>query len=429
MRAKSSSCTRASSTRSSCACSARSGSTAAGRAPRAPTSTTPRGALSRLARRLRDVQRRAEQPAGAGGAGRGARARDAGEAGLSASRRWARSSPMSCSSARRRARSRPVHELGHRGGGGGDQDRPRGDGPLAGRLGRARLPRADARLALASGDPAFSDRFEPLLPGFSRVPFNDLDALEAELRREDVALFIVEPVLGHGVYLPAPRIPRGRTGAVPALRDALLRRRGADGLRPNRQLFALEHWGLEPDMSSWRSPSPAATSRWGRRFSLRDVFDAVFDSLEHSISHGSTFEPNDLSTVAGLRRCTNSSRRPRRALGPPGRVAARAHEAACRALRGRQGRARARPHVGDRVRRAGEGPDDLPPARADAAGALRAARRRPALHRTPHPQPGRGSPPERRQGPAAAVLSEEDVDWFATALDATSPRRRSCRRR
>jgi ornithine--oxo-acid transaminase len=30
------------------------------------------------------------------------------------------------------------------------------------------------------------------------------------------------------------------------------------------------------------------------------VYDAVFDSLEHSVSHGSTFAPNDLAMAAGL---------------------------------------------------------------------------------------------------------------------------------
>jgi ornithine--oxo-acid transaminase len=30
------------------------------------------------------------------------------------------------------------------------------------------------------------------------------------------------------------------------------------------------------------------------------VFDGVFDSLEHSVSHGSTFAPNDLAMAAGL---------------------------------------------------------------------------------------------------------------------------------
>jgi ornithine--oxo-acid transaminase len=30
------------------------------------------------------------------------------------------------------------------------------------------------------------------------------------------------------------------------------------------------------------------------------VYDSVFDSLEHSVSHGSTFAPNDLAMAAGL---------------------------------------------------------------------------------------------------------------------------------
>jgi ornithine--oxo-acid transaminase len=30
------------------------------------------------------------------------------------------------------------------------------------------------------------------------------------------------------------------------------------------------------------------------------VYDAVFDSLEHSVAHGSTFAPNDLAMAAGL---------------------------------------------------------------------------------------------------------------------------------
>jgi len=34
----------------------------------------------------------------------------------------------------------------------------------------------------ANGDPHFVERFGPLLPGFTQVPFGDLDALERELR-------------------------------------------------------------------------------------------------------------------------------------------------------------------------------------------------------------------------------------------------------
>src|SRR5262249_11201650 len=55
----------------------------------------------------------------------------------------------------------------------------------------------------ATGGAEWSERSGPLLPDFERVPWNELDALEQELRREDVALFLVEPVQGKGVNLPA----------------------------------------------------------------------------------------------------------------------------------------------------------------------------------------------------------------------------------
>ncbi len=98
------------------------------------------------------------------------------------------------------------------------------------RLRRARLPRADARRALRERRPAFTERFQPLLPGFSHVPFNDLDALEAELRREDVAMFITEPIVGHGVRLPDAGLParaRRRSAAATGRSSASTRWRRA----------------------------------------------------------------------------------------------------------------------------------------------------------------------------------------------------------
>ena len=62
----------------------------------------------------------------------------------------------------------------------------------------------------ANGNAEFTSRFGPLLPGFSRVPIGDLEALERELRGEDVAVFLVEPVQGKGVYLPPERLSARR---------------------------------------------------------------------------------------------------------------------------------------------------------------------------------------------------------------------------
>ncbi len=152
----------------------------------------------------------------------------------------------------------------------------------------------------ANGDDVFTARFQPLLPGFARVPFNDLDALEAELRREDVALFITEPVVGHGVILPQPGYLEGA--------QALCRRYGtlfcldevATGFGRTGRLFACEHWGLEPDLMTVAKALSGGYVPVGACLLRAEVFDAVFDSMEHALSHGSTFAPNDLAMIAGL---------------------------------------------------------------------------------------------------------------------------------
>jgi ornithine--oxo-acid transaminase len=152
----------------------------------------------------------------------------------------------------------------------------------------------------ANSDPHFVDRFGPLLPGFSQLPFGDLDALERELRSEDVALFLVEPVQGKGVNLP----PAGYLEGA----QALCRRYGTlfavdevqTGFGRTGKLFAFEHWGLEPDLVTVAKSLSGGYVPVGALFMSRPVYDAVFDSLEHSVSHGSTFAPNDLAMAAGL---------------------------------------------------------------------------------------------------------------------------------
>jgi ornithine--oxo-acid transaminase len=152
----------------------------------------------------------------------------------------------------------------------------------------------------AAGDRAFTDRFGPLLPGFARVPFDDLDALEAALRTEEVALFVVEPVQGHGPYFPSPAYLAGA--------QELCRRYGTlfcvdevqTGFGRTGRMFALDHWGLEPDLVTVAKSLSGGYVPVGALVMSAAVYDAVFDSLEHAFSYGSTFAPNDLAMAAGL---------------------------------------------------------------------------------------------------------------------------------
>lgn len=54
-----------------------------------------------------------------------------------------------------------------------------------------------------SNDETARKHFGPYTPGFLRIPYNDLDALEKALEEENVAGFLVEPIQGEaGVYVP-----------------------------------------------------------------------------------------------------------------------------------------------------------------------------------------------------------------------------------
>jgi len=152
----------------------------------------------------------------------------------------------------------------------------------------------------ANGNPEFTRRFQPLLPGFSHVPFGDLDALEQELRSEDVAVFIVEPIQGKGVNLPPPGYLEGA--------QEICRRYGTlfcvdevqTGFGRTGAMFAFEHDGLEPDLVPVAKSLSGGYVPVGALLMSRSVHEAVFDSMTNALSHGSTFAPNELAMAAGL---------------------------------------------------------------------------------------------------------------------------------
>jgi ornithine--oxo-acid transaminase len=152
----------------------------------------------------------------------------------------------------------------------------------------------------ANGGAQFANRFGPLLPGFAQVPFGDLEALERELRSEDVALFLFEPIQGHGVYLP----PAGYLEAAQELCHRFGTLFAVDevqtGFGRTGKLFAFEHWGLDPDLVTVAKSLSGGYVPVGGLLMSQRVYEGVFDSLEHSVSHGSTFAPNDLAMAAGL---------------------------------------------------------------------------------------------------------------------------------
>jgi ornithine--oxo-acid transaminase len=151
-----------------------------------------------------------------------------------------------------------------------------------------------------NGNPEFREGFGPLLPGCDPVPFGDLEALERELARGDVAAFMFEPVQGKGVNLPA-------ADYLPAA-QRLCRDAGTlfacdevqTGIGRTGRFLALEHWGLEPDIICLAKALSGGFVPVGAVLVSRAAFETVFDGMERAVRHGSTFGGNDLAAAVAL---------------------------------------------------------------------------------------------------------------------------------
>jgi len=151
-----------------------------------------------------------------------------------------------------------------------------------------------------NGNPEFRDGFGPFVPGCCRVPFGDLDALERELGRGDVAAFVVEPVQGKGVNIPPIDYLAGAQSLCGASGALFVCDEVQTGLGRTGRLLALEHWGLEPDMICLSKALSGGFIPIGAVLVSRASFERVFDRMKRAIRHGSTFGGNDLAAAAAL---------------------------------------------------------------------------------------------------------------------------------
>jgi len=72
------------------------------------------------------------------------------------------------------------------------------------------------------------------------------------------------------------------------------------GIARTGRFLALEHWGLEPDMVCLAKALSGGLVPVGALLVSRAVADRVFDGMERSVRHGSTFGGNDLAAAAAL---------------------------------------------------------------------------------------------------------------------------------
>jgi len=100
----------------------------------------------------------------------------------------------------------------------------------------------------ATGNPKYLHGFEPLMPGFKHVPYNNLAAVERAIDSRTCAV-MVEPIQGEGgVNVPGDDYLPGLRRLCDAAGVLLIYDEVQTGMGRTGKLFAHEHWGAAPDI-------------------------------------------------------------------------------------------------------------------------------------------------------------------------------------
>jgi ornithine--oxo-acid transaminase len=151
-----------------------------------------------------------------------------------------------------------------------------------------------------NGDEIFRDGFEPLVPDCIRIPFNDLATLDKILHSRSFAAFVVEPIQGKGVNMPAENYLSGAADLCRRYGTLFVVDEVQTGLGRTGRFLAIEHWNVEPDMILLAKALSGGHVPVGAVVTRKHIFDAVFDRMDKAIAHGSTFGANNLAMAAGI---------------------------------------------------------------------------------------------------------------------------------
>ncbi|RME68405.1 MAG: acetylornithine transaminase [Nitrospirae bacterium] len=146
----------------------------------------------------------------------------------------------------------------------------------------------------ATGQEKYQKGFEPLLPGFKYVPYNDIEAVKEAITDKTCAVMI-EPIQGEGgiivpdrEYIQALRQMCTEAGVLLIFDEV------QTGIGRTGHLFAYEHFGVEPDIMT-------LAKGLGGGFPIGALLakDEVAEAFVPG-SHASTFGGNPLACAAAL---------------------------------------------------------------------------------------------------------------------------------
>jgi len=100
-----------------------------------------------------------------------------------------------------------------------------------------------------SSDPEARNEFGPYTPGFITIPYNNIDALEKELKNPNVAGFLVEPIQGEaGVFVPDEGYLKNAFNLCKQNNVLFIADEVQTGIARTGKLLACDFEGVHPDI-------------------------------------------------------------------------------------------------------------------------------------------------------------------------------------
>ena len=146
----------------------------------------------------------------------------------------------------------------------------------------------------ATAQPKYHAGFEPMVPGFVYVPYNDLGAV-AEVLDDKTAAVLVEPIQGEGgINIPAPDYLAGLRQLCDRRGVLLILDEVQTGMGRTGKWFAYQHRGVVPDILTC-AKALAGGRGHGRDDGRPDVAAVLKPGM-----HASTFGGNPIACRAAL---------------------------------------------------------------------------------------------------------------------------------
>jgi ornithine--oxo-acid transaminase len=148
----------------------------------------------------------------------------------------------------------------------------------------------------ASVDPLSTSGFGPYMPGFTIIPYNDIDALKTALEDPNVAGFIVEPIQGEaGVMVPDDNYLPEAFHLCKASNALFIADEVQTGIARTGKLLACDHVNVRPDILI------LGKALSGGVFPVSAVLadDEIMLTIKPG-EHGSTFGGNPLGCAVAI---------------------------------------------------------------------------------------------------------------------------------